>query len=131
MALRCEKTKRNFASFVALADPEIQAGLDAAVEDLKAVRQGIELLTDRLDIVEFGNGNKLADDAYQGLLPAPERPANPEERRERLDTLVQLGLLPDHTADLPVEQQDKAIIQAEAIRDLGETNLFGNLPEQV
>jgi len=41
--------------YVLLADPEIQAGLDAAVEDLKAVRQGIELLTDRLDVVRFGN----------------------------------------------------------------------------
>lgn len=116
--------------YVFLADPEIQAGLDAAIDDLKAVRQGIELLTDRLDIVEFGNGARLTDDAYQGFLPAPVRPASPQERRDRLDTLVQLGLLPDTTAELPVDQQDKAIIQAEAIRDLGETNLFGNLPEQ-
>jgi len=66
----------------------------------------------------------------QGNLPAAVKPANAEERKDRLDTLVQLGLLPEYTADLPTDQQDQAIIQAEAVRDLGETNLFGNLPEQ-
>jgi len=48
--------------YVFLADPSLQAGLDEAVDDLKAVRQGIELLTDRLDVVEFGNSSKALPD---------------------------------------------------------------------
>lgn len=43
--------------YVFLTDAELQAGLSAAVEELKAVRHGMELITDQLDIVQFGNSN--------------------------------------------------------------------------
>jgi type III restriction enzyme len=116
--------------YVFLADPEIQTGLDEAVSELKAVRQGIELLTDRLDIYEFGNGESLSADAWRGSLPAPKPPASAEERRDRLELLVQLGFLDQKAADLPENEQDNVIVQAEALMDLGTTGLFGDLPEQ-
>jgi type III restriction enzyme len=116
--------------YVFLGDPEIQAGLDAAVDELKAVRQGIELLTDRLDVVEFGDGGRLAADAWRGQLPAPKPPVSDHERRERLGALVQLGLLDLSAADLPAHEQDHVIVRAEALLDLSGTSLFGDLPEQ-
>ena len=69
--------------YVFLGDPEIQVGRDAAVDGLKAVRQGIELLTDRLDVVQFGNGVNLTNDALSGSLPKPVIPANADEQRDR------------------------------------------------
>jgi len=37
--------------YVFLTDADLQAGLNAAVEEIKAVRHGMELITDQLDIV--------------------------------------------------------------------------------
>lgn len=116
--------------YIFLGDPSIQSGLDAAVDELKAVRQGIELLTDRLDIAEFGNANKKTPDAWQGNLPVPQRPTSSEDRQQRLDDLIQTGLLDSSAEHLSGTEQDDAIIKAEAVRDLSETSLFGDLPKQ-
>ena len=81
------------SGYVFLGDPEIQAGLDAAVDELKAVRQGIDLLTDRLDIVEFGNGDGFVPGTHHGPIPAPKPPKTDDERQERLTQLIGIGLL--------------------------------------
>ncbi|MCP4935515.1 MAG: DEAD/DEAH box helicase family protein [bacterium] len=116
--------------YVFLGDPNIQAGLDAAVEELKAVRQGIELLTDRLDIAEFGNADQATPDVWQGSLPRPVAPTSSDDRQQRLGDLIQIGLLDGSAEHLPEKEQDEAIVKAESVRDLSSTGLFGSLPEQ-
>jgi type III restriction enzyme len=58
--------------YVFLTDTELQAGLTAAVEDLKAVRHGMELITDRLDVVQFGNIRGPLDSEYRCSQPEEE-----------------------------------------------------------
>lgn len=118
--------------YVFLADPNLQAGLDEAVDDLKAVRQGIELLTDRLDVVEFGNSGKALPDvtAFKGAILAPVAPVNQEERQQRLNVLVSQGLIGEGVKDLPPAEQDKAIISGEYTQSIASTGLFGEMPHQ-
>ncbi len=117
------------SGYVFLSDPISQAGLDAAADELKAVKQGIDLVTDKLDVVMFGDVGNIPDYAYGGNLPAAIPPKSAEERQIRLDSLVQLGLLKEDVLQLSASDQDSAIVMAEAIASLGDTGLFGKLPE--
>ncbi len=114
--------------YVFLTDPTLQAGLNAAVDELKAVRHGINLITDQLDVVQFGSAGAPLD---PGILLAPQRPpvkpVTDEDRQERLALLIDMGLVKASTADLPSEQQDRIIVDAEIVSD---TPLFGDLPIQ-
>lgn len=117
--------------YVFLTDPEMQAGLDAAVEEVKAVRQSIELLTDRLDVFEFGSASKpLVSNSFALTATAtPQTPSDPEERQLRLSNLIEQGLVKPEVEDLPEEEQDRAILAGEAWQEMTQTPLFGNLPE--
>jgi hypothetical protein len=117
--------------YVFLTDPDLQAGLNAAVDELKAVRHGMELITDRLDIVQFGNVRTPLD-ADMGVAGAPRSapPQTPEERQHRLNLLIHAGILEPKLVDHPREEQDRAILAGEMIMQMSDTPLFGDLPRQ-
>ncbi|MCK5503189.1 MAG: site-specific DNA-methyltransferase [Tritonibacter mobilis] len=117
--------------YVFLADPEMQAGLDAAVEEVKAVRQSIELITDRLDVFEFGSATKplVCNDIATTSRFVPPVPTTPEDRQMRLTNLIESGLVKSDVAKLPEAEQDRAILAGEAWQQMTQTPLFGNLPE--
>lgn len=120
------------SGYVLLTDPEMQAGLQAAVDELKAVRESIELLTDNLDIYEFGNA-----DAPIGLTNArpepafaPQPPQTDDERQQRLSDLIEQGVVRPDVQNMPEPDQDRAIVAGEMLKhQTGDTPLFGDLPE--
>lgn len=114
--------------YVFLTDPEIQAGLHAAAEELKAVKQGMELLTDRLDFDEVGTAEPTAiADAYIPVTAEQVSPASQAERERRLTSLIAGGIVPADVAQRSIELQDRAIVLGELV---SQTPLFGNLPQQ-
>lgn len=117
-------------AYVFLTDTTLQEGLTAAVDELKAVRQSIELLTDKLDVFEFGNNeNPLGMSCRPALLKFAE-PKNDGEREERLNALIDAGLLKPDVRDQPLERQVEAIKVGEYVNELSRTPLFGELEEQ-
>lgn len=117
--------------YVFLTDPELQAGLSAAAEELKAVRHGMELITDRLDIVQFGNAAPVAGDMVSSTgITLSERPKTDDERQARLDLLIDAGLVDAEVREQSADEQDRAILTMEMIASLGDTPLFGDLPLQ-
>jgi len=119
--------------YVFLTDSTLQEGLSEAVDELKAVRHSIELITDQLDVVQFGNTESALGAGIQfGSLPTPPaRPASFEERQARLSALVDSGYVHAETINLSPEDQDRAIEIGEAAASLVETPLFGDLAEQL
>lgn len=119
--------------YVFLTDPAMQAGLSAAVDELKAVRQSLSVLSDQLDVVEYGappaTQPMLLSDAHRltALIPAP--PADNSERQARLDVLIDEGLIDAEVRTMPPVVMDQAIVAGEAARLASQTPLFGNLPE--
>ena len=97
--------------YVFLTDSTLQEGLSAAVDELKAVRHSIELLTDRLDLVQYGNcEGTLATDVQLRSMPRPAPlPASPQERQLRLEALIEAGLVQKDATHLSSSAQDKAI----------------------
>ena len=118
------------SGYVLLTDPDMQAGLQAAVDELKAVRESIELITDNLDIYEFGNAEKqaVASDIPKPTF-APKPPENDTERQERLTNLIEQGVVRSDVQDMPDTEKDRAIVAGETWRSISETPLFGDLPE--
>lgn len=118
--------------YVFLSAPELQAGLNAAVDELKAVRQGIELITDHLDLYEFGDSEgALSLGVVRGPMLSPTLPKTAAERIARLDALIEIGLIHGEIRDEDEATQLKAIFSGETVRTLGETALFSGLPEQL
>lgn len=110
--------------FVVLTDPELQGGLDAAVAELKAVRESIDTITDHLNVVQFGSGAPVLQEvqAIDG-----EGPVSSEERSQRIDQLVEQGVLFPSARNETPEFQDRLL---KAV-DVGATgDLFGDLPIQ-
>lgn len=117
--------------YVFLTDPELQAGLNAAVDELKAVQHGMELITDRLDVVQFGNvPTPLSPDVAVSQPQASSPPQSPEERQHRLTLLIGAGIIEPHVAGHSTNEQDRAILAAELIMRMSQTPLFGDLPFQ-
>jgi type III restriction enzyme len=116
--------------YVFLTDADLQAGLNAAVEEIKAVRHGMELITDQLDIVQFGNTQSPLGDISVSGITLSERPKTPAERQERLALLIDAGLVEPDLRNKPDEEQDRAILTFEMIQKMGDTPLFGDLPLQ-
>ncbi len=116
--------------YVFLSDPVSQAGLNAAVEDMRAVRQSIELITDRLDVFEFGNAAQPLgfSDTHTVSLNAPRPPVTTEDRQRRLKILIEAGLVTESDLGLPEDQQDRIIVDGEIRQSISRTSLFGNLP---
>jgi type III restriction enzyme len=119
--------------YVFLTDSTLQEGLNAAADELKAVRHSIELITDQLDLVQFGNTQSALGPGIQfrPMPSLPPPPASPEERQGRLLALVEAGFVRSEAAQLSPEEQDRAIEIGEAAASLGETPLFGELAEQM
>lgn len=118
------------SGYVFLTDPEMQAGLDAATQEVKAVRQSIELITDRLDFFEFGNSPKklITSTVSNETEKPPSVPVTQENRQMRLSALVKNGLLKENSFGLSEEEQDRMILAGEALRDMIQAPLFDNLP---
>jgi type III restriction enzyme len=118
--------------YVFLTDPDMQIGLNAAVDELKAVRQSIAVLSDKLDIVEYGTAiaPKAFNDAHRLSAYAAQPPSTDAERQERLTLLIDDGIVPASVADMDAATIDQAISLGETVRDQSQTPLFGNLPEQ-
>jgi type III restriction enzyme len=118
--------------YVFLTDPDMQAGLSAAVDELKAVRQSLTVLSDQLDIVEYGASAaaNLLSDVHRASAYAPQPPANAEERQERLALLIDEGIIGADVAAMDSAAIDHAIVAGETARVASQTPLFRNLPEQ-
>lgn len=118
--------------YVFLTDPDMQAGLSAAVDELKAVRQSLTVLSDQLDVVEYGASAaaNLLSDVHRASAYIPQPPANAEERQERLALLIDDGIIGADVAAMDSAAIDHAIVAGETARVASQTPLFGNLPQQ-
>lgn len=118
------------SGYVLLTDPDMQAGLQAAVDELKAVRESIELITDNLDVYEFGNAETqaVASDVPKPT-STPKPPDNEVERQERLTNLIDQGVVRADVQDMPDTEKDRAIVAGEMWQRMSNTPLFGDLPE--
>ncbi|WP_430431860.1 DEAD/DEAH box helicase [Oceanicaulis sp.] len=119
------------SGYVLLTDPDMQMGLQAAVDELKAVRESIELITDSLDVYEFGNADKLPG-VSEARVPAftPRPPEDQADRQMRLTHLIEQGLVASDVQGRPVADQDRAIVLGETLQHMSDTPLFGDLPER-
>ncbi len=119
--------------YVFLTDPEMQAGLSAAVDELKAVRQSLTMLSDQLDVVEYGAATSsvplLLNDAHRITVYVPPLPVDDAERQARLDILIDDGVIDATVRDMAPATVDRAIVAGETARLASQTPLFGNLPE--
>jgi type III restriction enzyme len=119
--------------YVFLTDPQMQAGLNAAVDELKAVRQSLTVLTDQLDLVEYGGAlpsrQLLLSDVHRLSTYVPAPPADDAERQARLDVLIGEGIIESRVREMSPADVDRAIVAGETARLAGQTPLFGNLPE--
>lgn len=117
--------------WVFLTDPDLQAGLDGAANELKAVRSSIATVADELQVLEFTSAGAAALDARRAALPhAPAFPRDDADRQIRLDDLIAGGFVDWSVRDASAEVQDRIVVQAEWTRSLGSTPLFGeDLPE--
>ncbi len=119
--------------YVFLTDPDMQAGLSAAVDELKAVRQSLTVLSDQLDVVEYGfspaSQPSLVSDSHRlnAFIPAP--PADDVDRQARLDILINEGTIDAEVRGMAPDFVDRAIVAGETARIACQTPLFGNLPE--
>jgi type III restriction enzyme len=121
------------SGYVLLTDPEMQAGLQAAVDELKAVRESIELITDNLDVLRV---RQRREANRHGRTCSPSRPSRrsppqtPDERQQRLSNLIDQGVVRPTCRTCPKRRQDRAIVAGETWRhQISDTPLFGDLPE--
>lgn len=119
--------------YVFLTDPDLQAGLDAAAEELKAVRSSIDVIADELSVIEFSNFDRALIAARQAHLPhAPRAPQSDAERQERLQGLIDEGFVSEAVLGEDAKKQNEVIVSAEWRRALSATPLFGDdLPEEL
>lgn len=118
------------SGYVLLTDPDMQSGLQAAVDELKAVQESIDLITDNLDIYEFGNAEKQvvqADTPLPRFTPRP--PQDLDDRQLRLTKLIDQGFVKAEVQEMSDEEQDRAIVAGETLQHMSNTPLFGDLPE--
>lgn len=116
--------------YVFLSDPESQVGLDEAAADLKAVREGIAVLTDTLDVTMLGNDTRAAD-SY-GAIPLPPPPARPvdgETESERAQRQISMGLPNPNYAMASTARQQSALNAVGGFADLSMPPLFPDLPD--
>jgi type III restriction enzyme len=99
--------------------PEMQAGLSAAVDELKAVRQSLTMLSDQLDVIEYGSAPEplMLSDVHRLSSFTPQPPTDAADRQERLALLIDEGVLDEAVADMDVATIDRAIVaQSQASR---------------
>lgn len=119
--------------YVFLTDPDMQQGLNAAAAELKAVRQSMSVLSDRLDVIEYGNAPAaqplLLSDAHRLSTFAPAPPGNADERQTRLEALIDAGMIDDTVRTMAPADVDRVILVGETARQAAQMPLFGHLPE--
>lgn len=116
--------------YVFMSDPELQVGLDEAAADLKAVREGIAVLTDTLDVNVLGNDTRAAESYGATPLPPPPVQTVPgETETDRVERQVSMGLLnPNYVTASPLRQQS-ALSAVEGFSAPATPPLFPNLPD--
>lgn len=116
--------------YVFLTDPDLQAGLDTAAAELKAVRSSIEAISDELMVTEFSNAGPHLSGAAHRVISVGSPPTDEADRRRRLTALAEAGLVDAVTlCARPEAEQDRAILQGEFRQALSATPLFGGLAE--
>ncbi|MGN8024143.1 DEAD/DEAH box helicase family protein [Phyllobacterium sp. 22229] len=115
--------------YVLLTDPSMQLGLEAAVEELKAVRSSIEMLTDKLDIYEVDGVPSTSVMQGDDRLKAVRAPLTSEERNDRLTLLIDHGIVRSSVREMSDSEQQDAIVRGEVWQAIVQTPLFGDLPE--
>jgi type III restriction enzyme len=116
--------------YVFLSDPDLQVGLDEAAADMKAVREGIEVLTDRLEVTVLGNDARAAEVFGASIVHMSVEQAHPAEAvGERAQKQAALGLLkPGYVAASPT-QLESAVAAIGAFTESDAPPLFPDLPE--
>ena len=116
--------------YVFMSDPELQVGLDEAAADLKAVREGIAVLTDTLDVNVLGNDTRAAESYGATPLPPPPVQAVPGETEgDRIERQVSMGLLNPNYATASTLRQQSALSAVEGFSAPATPPLFPNLPD--
>lgn len=116
--------------YVFMSDPELQVGLDEAAADLKAVREGIAVLTDTLDVNVLGNDTRAAESYGATPLPPPPVQAVPGETEgDRVERQVSMGLLNPNFATASTVRQQSALSAVEGFSAPASPPLFPNLPD--
>lgn len=116
--------------YVFMSDPELQVGLDEAAADLKAVREGIAVLTDTLDVNVLGNDTRAAESYGATPLPPPPVQAVPGETEgDRVQRQVSMGLLNPNYATASTLRQQSALSAVEGFSAPATPPLFPNLPD--
>ncbi len=116
--------------YVFMSDPDLQVGLDEAAADLKAVREGIAVLTDTLDVNVLGNDERAADGFGATPLPPPPVQALPgETEADRAERQMSIGLLKPDYAAASTERQQSALGAVEGFSDAAAPPLFPDLPD--
>jgi type III restriction enzyme len=116
--------------YVFMSDPELQVGLDEAAADLKAVREGIAVLTDTLDVHVLGNDMRVAESYGATPLPPPPVQAVPGETEgDRVERQVSMGLLNPNYATASTLRQLSALSAVEGYSIPTTPPLFPNLPD--
>jgi len=116
--------------YVFMSDPELQVGLGEAAADLKAVREGIAVLTDTLDVNVLGNDTRTAE-SY-GATPLPPPPVQAvagETETDRVERQVSMGLLNPNYAAASTLRQQSALNAVEGFSAPATPPLFPNLPD--
>ena len=116
--------------YVFMSDPELQVGLDEAAADLKAVREGIAVLTDTLDVNVLGN-DEDAPNKYGALfLHSPSSQIIPgETATERAERQISMGLLSPNYATASIARQQSALTAIDGFSTPAAPLLFPNLPD--
>ncbi|MEC9433961.1 MAG: DEAD/DEAH box helicase family protein [Pseudomonadota bacterium] len=116
--------------YVFMTDPELQVGLDEAAADLQAVREGIAVLTDTLDVNVLGNDTQAAESYGATPLPPPPVRAVPgETEADRAERQVSIGLLNPNYATASTLRQQSALSAVEGFSASTAPPLFPNLPD--
>ncbi|ATX65220.1 DEAD/DEAH box helicase [Roseinatronobacter bogoriensis] len=116
--------------YVFISDPELQVGLDEAAADLKAVREGIAVLTDTLDVNVLGNDTRAAESYGATPLPPPPVQAVPGETEgDQVERQVSMGLLNPNYATASTLRQKSALSAVEGFSAPATPPLFPNLPD--
>jgi len=116
--------------YVFMSDPELQVGLDEAAADLKAVREGIAVLTDTLDVHVLGNDEHAAETLGAIMLPPPPvQSIEGEADRDRSERQISMGLLNSSYSSASLLRQESALYAVEGLSAPANPPLFPNLPD--
>ena len=116
--------------YVFLSDPEFQVGLDEAAADLKAVREGIEVLTDRLDVTVLGNGERsVGKIGTPPLPPFSSKMYDGPTQADRAERQLSIGLLHPNYVNASAQRQQSALAAVVGFSTPATPPLFPGFPD--